>query len=92
MLPKNRAKLLDAKKNLPAGPIISNADGSKSQNRTYQDLLKNKTDETNFENIITSELYKVGLKGNASVFFSAVLFGAYYLLTRKSERMIALSE
>jgi hypothetical protein len=28
----------------------------------------------------------------ASVFFSAVLFGAYYLLTRKTERMIALSE
>jgi hypothetical protein len=27
------------------------------QNRTYQDLLKNKTDEANFQNILT-ELYK----------------------------------
>ena len=48
MLPKNRTSLLDEKKNLPTGPIVSNADGSVSQNRTYQDLLKNKTDETNF--------------------------------------------
>ena len=28
----------------------------------------------------------------ASIFFSAVLFGGYYLLTRKTSRMIALSE
>jgi hypothetical protein len=45
MLPKNRAPLLDAKKDLPTGPIISNADGAKSQNRTYPDMLKNKNDE-----------------------------------------------
>ncbi|HLF51564.1 S9 family peptidase [Flavobacterium sp.] len=71
MLPKNRPALLDAKKDLPLGPIISNADGSKSQNRTYQDLLKNKTDETNFENIITSELYKVNINGTATLFKNA---------------------
>jgi hypothetical protein len=57
---KNRAALLDAK-DLPTGPIISNADGAKSQNRTYPDMLKNKNDEINFENIMTSELYKVNL-------------------------------
>jgi hypothetical protein len=50
MLPKNRAALLDAKKDLPTGPIISNADGAKSQNRTYPDM-KNKNDEVNFENM-----------------------------------------
>jgi hypothetical protein len=27
-------------KDLPTGPIISNADGAKSQNRTYPDMLK----------------------------------------------------
>jgi hypothetical protein len=45
MLPKNRAALLNEKKNLPTGPIVSNATGTISQNRTYQDLLKNKMDE-----------------------------------------------
>jgi hypothetical protein len=43
-------------KDLPTGPIISNADGAKSQNRTYPDMLKNKNDEVNFENIMTSEI------------------------------------
>jgi hypothetical protein len=47
------------KENLPTGPIVSNATGTISQNRTYQDLLKNKMDEANFENILTAELYTV---------------------------------
>ncbi|HEX8563062.1 MAG TPA: prolyl oligopeptidase family serine peptidase [Flavobacterium sp.] len=74
MLPTNRAKLLDAKKDLPTGPIVSMADGSKSQNRTYQDLLKNKTDEANFETITTSELHKVSLDGSAKLFKSANMY------------------
>ena len=74
MLPANRNKLLDAKKDLPTGPIISNADGSKSQNRTYQDLLKNKTDEANFETIVYSELHKVGLNGTSSLFKKADMY------------------
>jgi dipeptidyl aminopeptidase/acylaminoacyl peptidase len=74
MLPKNRAALLDAKKDLPTGPTVSTADGKKSQNRTYQDLLKNKNDEANFENIITSELYKVQLNGAATLFKSPDMY------------------
>ncbi len=74
MLPKNRAALIDPKKDLPTGPTISNTDGSKSQNRTYQDLLKNKTDETNFENIVTSELYKINLNGNATLIMEADMY------------------
>jgi dipeptidyl aminopeptidase/acylaminoacyl peptidase len=74
MLPKNRAALLDAKKDLPTGPIISNANGSKSQNRTYPDMLKNKNDEINFENIITSELYKVNINGTATLFKTADMY------------------
>ena len=35
----------------------------KAQNRTYQDLLKNKNDEYNFEQLTLSELYKVSLNG-----------------------------
>lgn len=89
MLPKNRAALLDAKKDLPTGPIISNADGAKSQNRTYPDMLKNKNDEINFENIMTSELYKVSLNGTATLFKNAAMYagesfspdGNYLMLT-----------
>ena len=89
MLPKNRDALLDAKKDLPTGPIISNANGSKSQNRTYPDMLKNKNDEINFENIITSELYKVNINGTATLFKTANTYagesfspdGNYLMLT-----------
>ena len=76
MLPKNRPALIDVKKDLPSGPIVSTADGSVSQNRTYQDLLKNKTDETNFETLVSSELYKVDLNGNAQLFKEAQLYAS----------------
>ncbi|MBF4492828.1 S9 family peptidase [Flavobacterium sp. JLP] len=74
MLPKNRQPLLDSKKDLPTGPIISNTSGQKSSNRTYPDMLKNTNDEINFENIITSELYKVNLSGNAVLFKEAAMY------------------
>ncbi|CAM4016912.1 prolyl oligopeptidase family serine peptidase [Flavobacterium antarcticum] len=74
MLPKNRPALIDVKKDMPLGPTVSTADGSVSQNRTYQDLLKNKTDETNFETLVSSELYKVDLNGNAKLFKEANLY------------------
>ncbi|MEM0578052.1 alpha/beta hydrolase family protein [Flavobacterium polysaccharolyticum] len=89
LLPSNRKPILDAKKDLPTGPIISNASGAKSQNRTYPDMLKNKNDEINFENIITSELYKITLNGNKTLFKSADMYagqsfspdGNYIMLT-----------
>ncbi|WP_291132158.1 alpha/beta hydrolase family protein [Flavobacterium sp. UBA7682] len=74
MLPKNRAALIDNKKDLPKGPTVSTSDGSKSQNRTYQDLLKNKTDEANFDALVTSELYKVSLSGKTELFKSADIY------------------
>ena len=74
MLPNNRAKLLDSKNDLPTGPIVSSSDGNKSQNRTYPDLLKNKMDELNFENLVTSELYKVELNGTATLFKNAAMY------------------
>jgi dipeptidyl aminopeptidase/acylaminoacyl peptidase len=89
ILPANRTALLDSKKDLPTGPIISNADGAKSPNRTFTDLLKNKNDELNFENIITSELHKVGINGTATIYKTADTYagenfspdGGYLLLT-----------
>ncbi len=89
MLPQNRAALLDQKKDLPKGPIVSTSEGKVSSNRTYQDLLKNKADETNFENIITSELYQISLTGKATLYKAADMFvgesfspdGNYLMLT-----------
>ncbi len=68
IIPKNRPALIDSKKDLPKGPTVSSSDGSKSQNRTYPDLLKNKTDETNFVTLMSSELYKVSLSGKLDFF------------------------
>ena len=89
MLVKNRLPLVDSKKDLPKGPIISNTSGEKSQNRTYPDMLKNKNDEINFENVITSELYKINLNGTAALFKEAAMYagekispdGNYIMLT-----------
>jgi len=74
MLVKNRPTLIDIKKDLPTGPIVSSGDGNVSQNRTYQDLLKNPTDEQNFETLITSELYKVSISGKATLFMKADMY------------------
>ncbi len=75
-IPENRPALIDSKKGLPKGPIISNSDGSRSQNRTYPDMLKNKADETNFETLVTSELYKTDLSGNMELFKSKALYSS----------------
>lgn len=71
---KNKPELLDTKKDLPTGPTVSTSDGKASQNRTFQDLLKNKADEINFENLIKSEYYKVTLEGTTTLFKKADLY------------------
>lgn len=89
VIPANRPPLIDPKKELPKGPIVSVADGKVSQNRTYQDLLKNKIDETNFEILVTSELYNVYLDGSQQLYKPADMYagqsispdGNYIMLT-----------
>lgn len=89
VLPKNRPAIIDSNKDIPKGPTVSTSDGSKSQNRTYQDLLKNKTDEANFDVLVTSELYKVTLSGSTTLFKKADIYagesfspdGNYLMLT-----------
>ena len=73
-LPADRASLLDPAKDLPSGPIVSSGDGKVSQNRTYQDLLKNPQDERNFETLARSELVKLDLSGKISVLRAADLY------------------
>ena len=67
MLPSKRSELINTSKELPTGPTITNSNGSKAQNRTYQDLIKNKMDEQNFETLITSELYEVKMDATKSL-------------------------
>jgi dipeptidyl aminopeptidase/acylaminoacyl peptidase len=62
-LPDNRKPLIDKSENIPQGPTVSVNKGQKAQNRTYQDLLKDKADEFNFEQLVRSELYQVDLDG-----------------------------
>ena len=93
LLQPNRQTLIDPKKALPAGPIISISDGSKAQNRTYQDMLKNPSDEANFVTLTTSELYKIELNGTKTLFKSADMYagenfspdGNYILITTLSK-------
>jgi len=64
MLPSQKVELINTSKAMPTGPTITNSNGSKAQNRTYQDLLKNKMDEQNFETLISSELFEVKFDGS----------------------------
>ncbi len=75
-LPGNRPQLLDEKKNLPTGPTVSTSDGKVSQNRTYQDLLKNPKDEANFETLATSELLKVNINGTKTPFAKPAIYAS----------------
>ena len=74
LLPETRPQLVNAENEVVSGPIISVSDGSKSQNRTYPDLLRNATDEVNFVTLATSELHTVDLDGNARLFKEADMF------------------
>lgn len=76
VIPDDRKPLVDSKKDLPAGPIISVSDGNKAPNRTFQDLLKNKTDEANFETLVSSELYKVNIDGTSSLYKGKAMYAS----------------
>ncbi len=66
MLPLNRKELINTDESVPAGPVVSESNGEKAQNRTYQDLLKNPADESNFEQLAYSELHKVNMDGTSN--------------------------
>ncbi len=89
MISPDRQELINTKNAVPTGPTISVNDGKKAQNRTYQDLLKNKNDEHNFEQLALSELYKVSLDGTSqkwleSAMYNSIMFspdGEYVMVT-----------
>jgi dipeptidyl aminopeptidase/acylaminoacyl peptidase len=74
VIPDNKKELIDQSGIVPLGPTISSNDGENAQNRTYQDLLKNKTDEFNFEQLVTSDLYKVDLNGKINKWLDSDMY------------------
>ncbi|MFP5438755.1 MAG: prolyl oligopeptidase family serine peptidase [Bacteroidia bacterium] len=88
MLPADRKPLINTLEALPEGPTVTVSTGAKAQNRTYQDLLKNRTDEANFETLVTSEIYNVSLNGRQVLWKPAGMYtmlspspgGDYYLV------------
>ena len=65
MLPAIQSELIETDTAVPTGPTVSDSDGAKAQNRTYQDLLKSPADEQNFERLVRSEIYRIDLKGSS---------------------------
>jgi len=74
MISSQGKPLIDVTQAIPTGPTVSVADGKKAQNRTYQDLLKNKNDEYNFEQLALSELYKVNLNGSSELWLESAMY------------------
>ena len=74
MLSEERKPLIDTKNAIPTGPTISVNDGKKAQNRTYQDLLKNKNDEHNFEQLALSDIYKISTDGSKAKWLGSGMY------------------
>lgn len=74
LVPGERKELIDNNKVIPSGPTVSVSDGQKAQNPTYQDLLKSKTDEHNFEQLASSEIYKVSLNGTKEKWLDIAMY------------------
>lgn len=70
VLPTSR-QTLSKKKVMPEGPTIQETTGQKAPARTYQDLLRNPADETEYEYYTMAEINKVTLDGNSSAFLPA---------------------
>lgn len=73
-LPSARKPLIDKKQAIPTGPRVSVNEGTQAQNRTYQDLLKDKADEANFEQLASSTLIKVGVDGKTSTWKETAMY------------------
>ena len=72
-IPEDRKELINTAEAVPTGPTISVSDGSKAQNRTYQDLLQTPNDEYNFEQLARASIKKVNLDGNTTDWLPAAM-------------------
>ena len=87
-LPNDLKALINTSASVPNGPTITENNGSKAQNRTYQDLLKNPNDVYNFKQLSQSELLKININGEYSNWLPTRMYkniqlspdGAYVLI------------
>ncbi|WP_228852210.1 alpha/beta hydrolase family protein [Aegicerativicinus sediminis] len=89
MLAEDRKDLINTAEAVPAGPTVSVSDGTKAQNRTYQDLLKNPNDEFNFEQLSRSELVLINLSGIVNPFLPADMYRSVNVSPDKNYVMIS---
>jgi len=73
-LPNDRNEIIDQSEIIPSGPKVTENNGEKAQNRTYQDLIKNPTDAKNFTQLSRSEIHIVDLQGNKTPFLKAKMY------------------
>jgi dipeptidyl aminopeptidase/acylaminoacyl peptidase len=64
-VPEN-SQILPGKDIVPKGPVVQSNEGTVAPVRTFQDLLKDKYDETLFSHYATSQLLLVDLAGKAN--------------------------
>ncbi len=74
IIPENRKELINSQDAIPTGPTISEGTGNTNQTRTFQDLLQNRNDEFNFEQLTLSELYRVDLTGKMTKWADAEMY------------------
>jgi len=73
MLPLNRTELAPVGSTVPQGAIVQENSGKAQAARTYQDLLKNKFDESLFDYYFTSEIIKINNQGSLSTGIKGVI-------------------
>lgn len=89
-LPEDKKPLIDKAETIPTGPRVSVNKGTKAQNRTYQDLLKDKADELNFEQLANATLLQIGLDGSKKTWKETAMYtgisfspdGEYVLISK----------
>jgi len=91
-LPSDRQALIDKERAIPTGPTVSVNDGKKAQNRTYQDLLKDKNDEFNFEQLARSAIYKISIEGTAEKWKDAAMYRGFSFSPNGEYAMITTIE
>ena len=87
-LPDNLKPLINTNSSIPTGPTITENSGSKAQNRTYQDLLKNPNDVENFKQLTTSKLLIVDLDGNQKKWLPSRMYKSIQLSPDKKYVLI----
>jgi dipeptidyl aminopeptidase/acylaminoacyl peptidase len=65
LIPANRGAA-PRRDGVPAGPVVQEASGKPTPNRTYEDLLENPTDAASFEYYATDQLALVDMNGKVT--------------------------